>query len=108
MKISTEKDIPETLRIKRIEWDKEGNVEHVWEQVKRVMVETVREVCGSVRKNPKCVWWNDVIKAAVKKKKAGCKEELGARDEVPKERCKEAYKEKRKVKMCIYQSKRDE
>ena len=54
-------------------WDRDNNVEHMWEQVKRVMVESAREVCGSVRvggKNPKSVWWNDEIKAAVKKKEA--------------------------------------
>ena len=53
------------------------NVEHIWEQVKRAMVESAREVCGSVRVgggNPKSVWWNDQIKAAVKSK-----EVLGAR-----------------------------
>ena len=30
------------------------------------MVESAREACGSVRvveKNPKNVWWNDVVKA---------------------------------------------
>ena len=31
-----------------------------------------REVCGSVRvwgKNPKCVWWNDEIKAVVRERR---------------------------------------
>ena len=60
-------------------------------------------MCGSVRVgdgNPKCVWWNDKVKAAVKRK-----EVLGARDEDASERCLEAYKEeKRKVKKCIYQN----
>ena len=32
-----------------VEWDEDNNVEHVWEQVKRAMVESAREVCGSVR-----------------------------------------------------------
>ena len=42
----------------------------MWEQVKRTMVESAREVCSSVReggKNPKSVWWNDVIKAAFRR-----------------------------------------
>ena len=34
---------------KGVEWDGENNVEHRWEQVKRALVENVREVCGSVR-----------------------------------------------------------
>ena len=40
---------------KELEWDGYNNIEH-WKQVKRVMVESAREVCGSVRvegKNPK-------------------------------------------------------
>ena len=43
---------------KGVEWDGDNNVEHIWEQVKRTMVERAREVCGSVRvgKEPKeCV-----------------------------------------------------
>ena len=36
-----------SLEGKRVEGDGD-NVEHMWEQVKRAMVETVREVCGSV------------------------------------------------------------
>ena len=37
----------------------DDNVEDIWEQVKRVMVESAREVCGSVRvggKDPKSLW----------------------------------------------------
>ena len=34
---------------KRVEWDGENNVEHMWELVKQAMVESEREVCGSVR-----------------------------------------------------------
>ena len=48
-----------SLEGKRVEWDRDNNVEHMWEQVKRAMVESSREVCGSVRvgaKEPKeCV-----------------------------------------------------
>ena len=52
----------------RIEWDGENNVEHMREKVKWVMVESARELCGSVQVeggNPKSVWWNDQVKAAV-------------------------------------------
>ena len=49
----------------------------MWEEVKRAMTESAREVCGSVRAgggNPKHVWWNDQVKAAVKTKKDAWKE----------------------------------
>ena len=97
-----------SLEEKELEWDGGNNVEHMWEQVKQAMVGRAREVCGSVRvggKNPKCVWWNDEIKAAVRRKEAAWKLVLGASDEETKERCTEAYREeKRKVKRCIIQS----
>ena len=52
-------------------WDGDDNVEHMWKQVKWAMVESAREVCGSVRggggKNPKSAWWNDEVKTAWKK-----------------------------------------
>ena len=41
----------------------------MWEQLKQVMVESARELCGSVRvegKNPKSVWWNTEVKAAAR------------------------------------------
>ena len=70
------------------------------------MVESAREVCGSVRvggKNPKSVWWNDDIKAAFRRKEAVWKEVLAASDEEAKERCMETYREeKRKARKCIY------
>ena len=73
------------------------------------MVESRREVCGSVRvggKNPKSVCWNSEIKAAVRRKKAAWKEVLVASYEA-KETCMEVYiEEKRKVKRCIYHSKK--
>ena len=56
----------------------------MWEQVKQAMVESAREVCGSVRvggKNAKSVWWNDQVKSAVKRNDSISKEVLGARDE---------------------------
>ena len=55
---------------KRVEWDGEKNVEHMWEEVKRAMVEIAREVCGSARVgggNPKYLWRNDQVKVAVKR-----------------------------------------
>ena len=56
---------------KRVEGDGDNIVEHMWEQVKRAMVESTREACGSLRvggKNPKSLWWNEEIKAAGKRK----------------------------------------
>ena len=44
-----------SLEGKRVKWDEDNNVEHMWEKVKRAMVDSAREVCGSVRiggKNP--------------------------------------------------------
>ena len=79
----------------------------MWEQVKREMAESAREVCVSVRvggggKNPKSVRGSDEVKAAVRRK-----EVLAASDGEAEERCMEVYREeKRKVKMCIYQSKK--
>ena len=58
--------------------------------------------------NPKSVWWDNQVKAVVKRKEDAWKEVLGARDEVARERCLETYKEeKRKVKRCIYESKEE-
>ena len=34
---------------KEVEWDGDNNVDHMWEQVKRAMVESAREVCCSVK-----------------------------------------------------------
>ena len=68
----------------------------MWEQVKWARVESAREVCGSGRgwaKNPKSAWWNDEIKAAVRRKEVAWKEVLGASDEEAKDRCMEAYRE---------------
>ena len=48
------------------------------------MVESARKVCGSLRvrrKNPKSVWWNHEIKAAVRRKEAAWKWVLAASDE---------------------------
>ena len=58
-----------SLEGKRVEWVGENNIEHMWEQVKRAMVESAWKVCGSVIVgvgNPKCVRWNDDVKAVVK------------------------------------------
>ena len=72
-----------SLEGKGVEWDGDNNVEHMWEQVKQAMVESAREVCGSVkvgRKNPKSVWWSDEIKAAVTRKEDAWKGVLAAGD----------------------------
>ena len=56
------------------------------------MVESAREVCGSVRvggKNSKRVWWNNVIKIAGRRKEVALKWVLAASDEEAKERCME-------------------
>ena len=78
----------------------------MWEQVKRAMVESAREVCGSVKvggKNPKSVWWNNEVKYAGRRKETALKEVLASNNEEVKERCMGAYRdEKRKVKRCIY------
>ena len=97
------------LKGKSVEWDGENNVKHMWEQVKQPMVESAREVCGSVRmgERTQSVWWNNEVKSAVRRKEAVWKEVLAPSDEEEKERCMEAYREKkRKVKRCIYQSKK--
>ena len=45
-----------SLEGKELEWDVDDNGKHMWEQVKQAMVESTREVCGSVRgRNPKSV-----------------------------------------------------
>ena len=70
----------------------------MWEQVKRAMVKSAREVCGLVRvrgKNPKRVWWNDEIKAAVRRKETAWKEVITASDEEAKERYMEAYRKEK-------------
>ena len=70
------------------------------------MVESAREMCGSVcvgGGNIKNVWWNDQVKAAVKREEDAWKDVLEARDEDVREKFLEVYKEEmRKVKRCIY------
>ena len=52
------------------------------------------------------MWWNDEVKAAIRRKEAAWKEVLGASDKEAKERCIYAYKEeKRKVKRYISEQK---
>ena len=68
------------------------------------MVESAREVCGSVGvegKNSKSVWWNDEVKAVVRRKEAAWKEVFTASDEEAKDEWK-LIEKKRKVKRCIY------
>ena len=51
--------------------------------------------------------WNNEVKAGVRRKESAWKEVLAASNEEAKERCMEAYREeKRKVKRCIYHSKK--
>ena len=75
------------------------------EHLKRALVESAREVCGSVGvggKNSKSVLWEDEINVVVKRKKAAWKGVLAASDEEAKERCMEADREeKTMVKRCI-------
>ena len=53
------------------------------------------------------MWWNDEIKAAVRRKEDIWKEMLTASDEEAKERCMEKCREEKiKVKRCTYQSKK--
>ena len=50
-------------------------------------------VCDSMReegKNPKSVWWNNEIKAAVRRKEDAWKEVLAASEEEAKGKCMEA------------------
>ena len=58
----------------------------MWEQVKRPMVESAKEVCslmsggvGGGVNNPMSVWWNDEVKAAVGRKGRAWKEVLATR-----------------------------
>ena len=100
--------IARSLEGKGAEWDGDNNVEHLWEQVKRTIVESAREVCGLVRvggKNPKTVWWNDEIKAAVRRRRL-----LGraAGDLETKERCMEAYREEKRNVKKVYNSEQKE
>ena len=76
---------------------------------KLAMVESAREVCGSVRiggKNPRSVWLNGEIKAEVRRKNSAWKRVLAASDEETKERCMEACREEKiNVNRCIIRRK---
>ena len=51
-------------------------------------MESVREVCCSVKvrgKNPKNEWWNNEVKAVVRRKETAWKEVLATSDEEAKE-----------------------
>ena len=37
-----------SLERKELEWNGDNNVEHMGEEIKRTMIESAREVCGSV------------------------------------------------------------
>ena len=69
-----------SLEEKRVELDRDDNVKNMWEQVKQAMVESGREVCGSVRvggKNSKCVV-EQQGKSAVRRKETAWKVVLAA------------------------------
>ena len=93
----------------------------------RARVESAREVYDSVKvreKNPKRVWRNDEVKAAVRRMEAAWKKMLASSDEETKERCMGANREskikekrqkrcmevyteeKRKVERCMCQGKK--
>ena len=62
------------------------------------MVERAREVCGSLRVGrgkPKSVWWNDQMKAAVKRKEDAWKGVFGTRDKGARESVWKPTKRKR-------------
>ena len=71
----------------------------MWWQMKQAIVESTRQVCGSVKaggKYPKRVWWNDEVKPTVKRKEAAWKEVLVFNGEEAKERSMEAYREEKR------------
>ena len=54
----------------------------MWYRVKWAMAKSAREICGSVRVGgKKSVWWNDEIKAAVRRNEAAWKGVLAGSDE---------------------------
>ena len=68
------------------------------------MVESTREVCGSVgEKNLKSLWWNDEGKAVIRRKVV-----LAASDEESKERCMEAQREEQRKVKGVYISQQKE
>ena len=73
----------------------------MWEQVKWAMVESISEVCGSVRGGEKeskqCV-----VKAAVRKKEAAWKEVMAASDEEAKENVLKRTEKKRERLKGVY------
>ena len=81
----------------RIKCDEDSNDEHMPGRVKMPLIDSAREVSGSVRvkgKNSKNILWSDVVKAAVEMKEAVWNEVLRDRDE----RCIEVYKEEKRNK----------
>ena len=90
---------------KRVEWDGKNDVEHVWEQVKRAIAESAKELFDSEimgGKNQKNMECNDKVKAVIRRKEVVWKGVFGATNEEIKERCMELYREeKSKVKRYI-------
>ena len=61
----------------------------MWEYVQQGVVESTKEVGGSVRvanENPSSEWWNGEVKAALERKEATWKDMLGLKDEIVKEK----------------------
>ena len=60
----------------------------MWNQVKKAVTDSAREVCSSVRagtKKTKCEWWNDEVKAIVERKEVSWTGMLRAKDKAVKE-----------------------
>ena len=60
------------LETKIVKWNEASDIEHMWEQVKEVMVDSAREMCVTARmgrNNPRSEWWNYQLKVGVKGKK---------------------------------------
>ena len=80
------------------------------EQGKRAIVESTREMCGSVgvgEGSPKNVWWNNEVKAAVKRKETAWRKCCEPEAKMQKKDVWEFTKKKReRLKRCIYQRKK--
>ena len=50
---------------KRVEWNEDSNVEHMW-----AVVDSAREKCSSLRdggERTQRMWWNDVVEPAIER-----------------------------------------
>ena len=73
--------------------------------------DSAREVCGSVKvrgKNPKNLWWNDMIKASVERRRLHRRRYMELQMRLQKADVWRFRKKRReKLKRCIYQSKKE-